>query len=187
MFLDIGFGYVVLVASVILSSIISLAKGLSAARTLVALLFASYIAILICFQVIPIPLTPYNPIGIDLPAYFFPGTYLVAIGKIYFESNRLVEFILIILRMIAVYVPLGALAPATFPRLRKAGCAACFIALFALSIEAVQYLEGTYAGGLYKRVAVDDALLAIIGGFIGFALYTAVQQLRAARIGYSSK
>ncbi len=68
---------------------------------------------------------------------------------------------------ILMFVPLGFVAPAAFPKIRSWWKTALLSALFSFSIEFVQYFIGRCAD-------VDDWMLNTAGGIVGYAIFSLV-------------
>lgn len=170
MILEIEFCVPCLIVAIIATAFAALAKKLSAFRTLASLLFATYFVMLICLNLLPAFFSPGNSLGLDLPAYPIPGTYLLSAFQTYDAVGNAEEYVLIVFRMTLMYVPLGFLAPTVFPRLKHGVKKYLLIIIVPIFIEFVQLAEGLYAGGLYKRISFDDVLLAVLGSILGLAL-----------------
>ena len=70
---------------------------------------------------------------------------------------------------VAVFVPLGFLAPLAIPWLRPAKRAVPGAVLAGLGAEALQASAILVVGAAYRFIDVDDALLNAVGALIGFA------------------
>lgn len=176
MFLDISFGYVILLVLLAAVSITSIAFRFPAGRTVAALLLAVYVAALLTTKLLPMPLTHEPPFGADLAPYPTPFAYLGAAWEIYSSSGRGADFVAIVIRMVLEYVPLGLLLPLVLdsPDERLDVRAASLVVIAPVCIELAQLLECAWAGAFYKRIATDDVLLAVLGGLAGYALFRAV-------------
>lgn len=175
MFLDISFGYVILLALLAAFSMTAIALRFSAGRTVAALLLAVYLAALLATKLLPMPLTREPPLGADLTPYPAPFAYLKAAWEIYSSSGRDADFVATVVRMVLEYVPLGLLFSLVVdsPRERPDARAVSLVVFVPACIELAQLLECAWAGAFYKRIATDDVLLAILGGLAGYALFRA--------------
>lgn len=68
--------------------------------------------------------------------------------------------------------PLGYLAPLLWPRLNSLARVVRLIALTALAIEGLQFSISLLLGSWYKSVDVDDIILNVAGGCIGYLVHT---------------
>lgn len=75
-----------------------------------------------------------------------------------------------IIANILMFVPLGFLTPAAFPKMRSWQKTALSMALFSFSIEFVQYFIGRCAD-------VDDFMLNTAGGIAGYAVFSVIFKL----------
>ena len=66
---------------------------------------------------------------------------------------------------ILAFVPLGAILPVLFRFFQKFPAAFLGTALFSAAVEGVQYLTGR------GRCDVDDVILNVLGGILGYALF----------------
>ena len=84
---------------------------------------------------------------------------------------------------VLMFVPLGFMLPLLserFHRFRNVVCPGCVFG----SVEPAQLTVGlAVVGGLYRVVDVDDVILNVVGGSIGFGLWKAYERLRVARCG----
>ena len=73
-----------------------------------------------------------------------------------------------------MFVPLGLMLPLLSERLRRLPAAALVLAACSVAIELAQLVAGlAVAGYLYRVVDVDDVILNVAGGLIGFGLWKA--------------
>lgn len=83
---------------------------------------------------------------------------------------------------VLMFVPLGFMLPLLSERLRRLPFAALALAACSAAIEFAQLVVGlAVVGHLYRVVDVDDVILNVAGGLIGFGLWKAWERLRAAR------
>jgi len=68
-------------------------------------------------------------------------------------------------------MPLTFLAPFLWPRMDRLRSAVLLALLVSLGIEAAQAVTSTVLGFGYKVVDVDDVILNVAGGLVGFGLY----------------
>lgn len=72
--------------------------------------------------------------------------------------------------------PMGYLAPLLFRRLREVHRAIGALAIAVLSIECTQLLLSTFVFGfVYKSFDVDDILLNLLGGAVGYGVFKLVE------------
>ncbi len=78
---------------------------------------------------------------------------------------------------LAIFLPIGFLAPLARARPTSGGKVAALCLLLSGSIEALQYLSG-------RRVAdIDDILLNTLGGVVGYLLFRASPLAESTRTG----
>lgn len=78
---------------------------------------------------------------------------------------------------ILLLVPLGILAPALWPRLRRLSELLGFACAFALGVEGLQYLA-RLARISMRSIDIDDVILYIAGVVVGFVVWLALTFLR---------
>ncbi len=71
-------------------------------------------------------------------------------------------------------LPLGYLAPIMWPRIRNPRQALTLLLVVSLSIEATQRVMSLLLGSSYKSLDVDDVILNLAGGCLGYALYVLI-------------
>ncbi|MBS3973429.1 MAG: VanZ family protein [Actinobacteria bacterium] len=76
--------------------------------------------------------------------------------------------------------PLGYLAPLLWPRLSSLARVARLVVLTALAIEGLQFGISLLLGSWYKSVDVDDIILNVAGGCIGYLAHTVMAPHLAA-------
>jgi glycopeptide antibiotics resistance protein len=83
-----------------------------------------------------------------------------------------------ILGNIEAFIPMGFLLPIVFEKLKKFKRVLGLVLLGTLSIEALQYITGTGASD------IDDVILNVLGGIIGYIIYfIATRLIHAKRSG----
>ncbi|MBS6975484.1 MULTISPECIES: VanZ family protein [Gordonibacter] len=83
---------------------------------------------------------------------------------------------------VLMFVPLGLMLPLLSDRLRRLPAAALVLAACSVAIELAQLVVGlAVAGYLYRVVDVDDVILNVAGGLIGFGLWKAWERLAAPK------
>ena len=85
-----------------------------------------------------------------------------------------------LLKMSLTFVPLGLLIPALFSSCRKKRIL-CVLAITSIGIELVQLIENAAMGTFSKRISFDEALLAFLGGVLGYLIWNLVVSLREMR------
>jgi len=78
---------------------------------------------------------------------------------------------------IMLYVPLGYLLPWVWPRWRSWWRVALFLGAAAVAIELIQLLGDLAYGFPYRRVDIDDVILNLAGGMVGYGLYCLTRPL----------
>ena len=88
---------------------------------------------------------------------------------------------------VLMFVPLGIMLPLLSERLRRLPAAVLVLAACSVAIELAQLVVGlAVAGHLYRVVDVDDVILNVAGGLIGFGLWKAWERIRSARTSKTS-
>jgi glycopeptide antibiotics resistance protein len=87
---------------------------------------------------------------------------------------------------IALFVPMGLLAPAIWPRFRRLWKAVLFGMLFSAGIELAQ-LAFSLLGMLYRTTDVDDVILNTSGALMGYGLYALIRLMIPSRTARASK
>ncbi len=94
-----------------------------------------------------------------------PFKTIVELARLW-ESGRLVSFSLInFFGNIVMFVPLGWFLPCLFPSLRRFGPYTLCVAVMILIVELMQFFTLLGVGD------IDDLILNVIGGMIGFAVF----------------
>ena len=85
---------------------------------------------------------------------------------------------------VLMFVPLGFMLPLLSERFHRFRTTLFVLVACSAPIELAQLTVGlAVVGGLYRVVDVDDVILNVVGGSIGFGLWKAYERLRVARCG----
>ena len=85
---------------------------------------------------------------------------------------------------VLMFVPLGFMLPLLSERFHRFRTTLFVLVACSAAIELAQLTVGlAVVGGLYRVVDVDDVILNVVGGSIGFGLWKAYERLRVARCG----
>ena len=76
---------------------------------------------------------------------------------------------------VLMFVPLGFLIPVVFKRVRRFVLVVLIVFIISFSIEFIQYFIGRVAD-------VDDLIVNVVGGMLGFGLFTTVNHVFINRI-----
>lgn len=87
-----------------------------------------------------------------------------------------------ILGNVVLFVPLGLLAPALWPRFRSARGVALLGLTASLAIETTQFIQATAGLARLRAVDIDDVLLNVVGALIGYGLSIGARALTNKRI-----
>ena len=171
------FPYLAMISALIASGI-AVWRGLSAAKTLAALVLAVYLPALFVIEFLPFSFVKTELLSQDMGAYPCPfsliGELLSASDSGFFASCSE------LLKMSLTFVPLGLLIPALFSSRRKKRIL-CVLAITSIGIELVQLIENAAMGTFSKRISFDEALLAFLGGVLGYLIWNLVVSLREMR------
>ena len=85
---------------------------------------------------------------------------------------------------VLMFVPLGFMLPLLSERFHRFRTTLFVLVACSAAIELAQLTVGlSVVGGLYRVVDVDDVILNVVGGSIGFGFWKAYERLRVARCG----
>ena len=144
-------------------------KGYVAVRTLATLLLSVYLSVLLAVELLPFSLEPTAMLSYDLGIWPVPFELIVK-SLMNFDTS-VVPTVGSLAKMGACFIPFGLLLPLAEPRCRKFRNFAALLATVACAFELVQLIEGALVGVAYRRVSFDEAFLAAIGGFAGYAVW----------------
>lgn len=189
--LERGFMVVPTVAVLVVVLVVCLARRAGAKRTCLCLALTAYLGAVVAVTLFPLPLERgmgYAPTeGISYNLVPFAGiarTVADAAQTGWWWSIATV----IVGGNVLMFVPLGLMLPILSERLRRLPAAALALAGCSAAIELVQLVVGlAVAGSLYRVVDVDDVILNVAGGLIGFGLWKAWERLRSARVARRSR
>jgi glycopeptide antibiotics resistance protein len=127
-----------------------------------------------------------------LPAFGFYGMGYLSVnlvpfrtisGYIGFIYSQEINFNIIrdnLLGNVAVFLPMGLLVPAIWPKLGRFWKTLLFGMLFSVGIELAQ-LAFSLLGMIYRTTDVDDVLLNTLGAAIGYGLFALVKLIMPSR------
>ena len=121
-------------------------------------------------------------VGLDLilfgPSAFHPPVHLINVVPFGWIQEtyqmgvaRMIEQLLL---NIAMFVPLGFLAPVCFPKFRKWRVCLIWLMGYSLTIEILQYFIG-------RSADIDDLIMNTLGAILGWMLFCVVQRTRAGK------
>lgn len=174
MFLDVRFGYVLWIVLLVIGCVAAVKRRLSSAHTIAALALATYLALLLSVTLLPMSLTYGVTLGIEYESYPLPGSYLASMWEMVTTGDTKLSYLSFLLRHAFAYAPLGFLLPAASARCARFKTCLVAVALASLFVELAQLVEGLAVGSLYKIVSLDEVLLALLGGTVGFSLFQIV-------------
>lgn len=153
-------------------------------RTFLLLCFTSYACALVAVTMLPIPIDP--RLIADRTAAGFLGNNFVPFSSIVGAfRDGIGYFALQVGGNLALLAPFGLCFPALFPSSRGLRRSLTVILVAAISIEVAQYAVSAIIGYTYRQADVDDIILNVAGGLIGYALFCLVS-LVAARVSARS-
>lgn len=145
-------------------------RGLGFVRTFLLLTFVGYIGALIAVTMFPIPVDPQliadRTVDGILRNNFIPFATMVSAfrdGPDYFALQVLGNLVLL--------VPFGFLLPVVWVPARRAKIGIGAILIAALSIEAAQLVVSAAIGYTYRQADIDDVILNVLGGLLGFGMF----------------
>lgn len=170
-----AFGWIVFGVLILIGSLVALRCRFGAGRTIVALLFATYLSIIISLLLLPMPLNTEGAVGYpSVPILLFPGSYVSFILQ-RISSVQLGGVLAAVAVQAITFVPMGFFLPVLFKKCREARHAVWALLSFAVTLELLQFLQGVIAGVMYRSVSSDEAFVCFAGGLMGFLLYTLCQ------------
>lgn len=154
---------------------VAVIKRHSLSGTAVVLAFTVYLAGLVAVTLFPVPIRVHPEQSVmSYEVNIVPLVSIVQSVTAADSSLALRGVALVVFGNIALFVPLGVLLPMLMPRLSSPKKLIPVVLLFTLGIELLQLGIGLSAGYLYRCVDVDDVVLNLTGGLIGFCLYKAL-------------
>lgn len=162
-----------------------LKAGIGGVRTFLALVFVLYLSVLVELAFFPLPFDFKEMARLRSSEFFIrPEANLIPLKTIFIAlqdttpmgirfmiRNFLGNFLLL--------VPLGFLLPIFRPSFSNPRRAVVFLGTTALSLEFLQFLGNFLVFRIsWKVVDVDDLLLNLLGGMLGFMCYKALSSAR---------
>lgn len=186
--LDRGFVAVPTVAALVVVLVVCLVRRVGARRTCLCLALVAYAGAVVAVTLFPLPIERgMDPAqqavswGITINLVPFAGiarTVADAAQTGWWWSIATV----IVGGNVLMFVPLGLMLPLLSARLRRLPSATLALAACSAAIELAQLVVGlAVAGYLYRVVDVDDVILNVAGGLIGFGLWKAWERLAAPK------
>lgn len=157
--------------------VLLVAAGLSVKRqfsfwnTLLLLVFVSYVAGVVAATMFPLPIDA-RLIADETRDGFLHNSLVpfATIANSFRDGPR--YFLLQVVGNLALLVPLGLLLPLLWaPAQRFRTCAAAIV-FAALVIEAAQLAVSFVLGYTYRQADIDDLLMNVVGGLMGYACYS---------------
>lgn len=142
-------------------------------KTFLLLCFTSYACALVAVTMFPIPIDP-RLIADRTAAGFLDNNFVPFSSILGAFRDGIGYFALQVGGNLALLVPLGLCFPALFPSFRCLRRSFSVILLTALSIEVAQYVVSAMIGYTYRQADVDDIILNVAGGLIGYGLFCLV-------------
>lgn len=178
--LNTGPVWLLTVIVLLLVSVHALRNRMPYWETLLLLVFVAYSGTLIAVTLFPIPIDPRLIRDMASDGYlqnsFIP---LQTIRESYAVGVRV--FAVQVGGNLALLFPLGLLLPVLWARARKTRVGIAAIAITSLGIECTQLAISAGLGVTYKQFDVDDLVLNIIGGCVGFGCFLLTRWLLSAR------
>lgn len=157
------------ITSILLAAAIAVWKAFSAKKTLAALVLAAYLPALFTIEFLPFALENSPILDFDLGIWPVPFSLIAKLLSSPSPSG-LSGSCVTLLKMLAVLFPLGLLLPCVFESCIATNRGISTIALTSIGIEAIQSLENAIIGTCSKRISFDEAMLAFLGGIIGYLI-----------------
>lgn len=88
---------------------------------------------------------------------------------------------------VAMFIPLGLLAPALWPRVRSLKGIVAFAVGTSMVIEAVQFAQSSLGFARWRAVDVDDVLLNVAGAAIGYVVWVVARALTNKRFNLTRR
>lgn len=168
------------IAALLVASGLCLWKRVPGRRTFVILCFVLYVSMILEVTLFPVPisLAEIARVRSDPSLYVSPDLNLIPFHSIAAsvagaESQGLAVFIRNWLGNLLLLMPLGFMAPIIWKRFRRASRTVLLCLATSLSIEFVQYVGSFLVFTIrWKSVDVDDVIVNVVGGLLGFLLFT---------------
>ena len=157
MMFDRGFMALPTCVALVAVLVVCLAQRVGMRRTCLYLVLTVYVGAVAAVTLFPLP------VGLQLGS---PQDQVVVGGNV------------------LMFVPLGFMLPLLSERFHRFRTTLFVLVACSAAIELAQLTVGlAVVGGLYRVVDVDDVILNVVGGSIGFGLWKAYERLRVARCG----
>lgn len=169
------------IAALLVTSGFCLWRRIPGRRTFVILCFVLWVSMVLEVTVFPVPvsLAEIARVHSDSSLYISPDLNLVPFHSIAasfagVESHGWAGFVRNWLGNLLLLMPLGFMAPIIWKRFRRASPMVLLCVATSLSIELVQYVGSFLVFGIrWKSVDVDDVIVNVLGGMLGFLLSSA--------------
>lgn len=162
-----------------------LVKAKGGMRTFLALVFVLYLSLLVELSFFPLPFDFREMARLrSSQSFISPEINVIPLRTIFVAledtSTMGIRFMIEnFLGNFLMLVPLGFMLPLLKPKFSTFRRATIFLATTALSLELLQYLGSFLVFRISWRVVdVDDLLLNLLGGMLGFACYKALNSVR---------
>ncbi|KUK47180.1 MAG: Glycopeptide antibiotics resistance protein [Actinobacteria bacterium 66_15] len=160
----------VIVALLVVSTV-AIRRGYSFKRTFLLLMFVSYVGAVVAVTLFPLPIDP-RLIADETRDAFLSNNFIpfATIGNAFCDGPE--YFWLQVLGNVALLAPLGFLLPSVWAKARRCRNSLLVILASALGVEALQYVISAILGYTYRQVDVDDVMMNVVGGALGYLGYT---------------
>lgn len=153
-------------------------KRVPGGRTFLALCFVVYVSMLVEVTLFPVPVDPGEiaRLRTDPVLRLSPDLNLVPFRSITSSlagvgAQGFGVFLRNWLGNLLLFMPLGLMAPLFWPRLRRVSATGLLCLAASLSIEAAQFVGSFLVFGIrWKSVDIDDVIMNVMGGMLGFLL-----------------
>lgn len=165
----------VILPIILIVYMISLIKSIKAKDGIIKYFFLSsfyvYIFLVIAITIFPLPID--SKLIADRREIFVPHNNYIPFKSLInlLNSKNLLTIFRNVAGNVIMFMPLGVLAPILFKRVRSIKNIFMISLLCSLTIEFSQFIISYILTISYKVTDIDDIILNIIGGLLGFIVY----------------
>jgi len=163
------------VVALVSASAFALRRRMAYWRTICLLAFVAYCGALVAVTLFPIPIDS-RLIGDMTQQNYLQNNFVPLRTVLSTWAVGPKVFALQVGGNLALLFPLGLLLPVLWPPATKARVGLATVTLASFLIEGTQFLISLLLGVTYKQVDVDDLILNVIGGAVGFACFFVVSR-----------
>jgi len=152
-------------------------------KTLLLLVGICYAGAVIALTMLPLPVDP-RLIATEAADGFLHNNFVpfATISSAFDDGPE--YFLLQVIGNIALLAPFGLLLPLIWQRARHLRIAVACIVVAAAAIEVAQLAVSSILGYTYRQADIDDLIMNVLGGLLGYALCLVWRAARAGMARY---